>query len=164
VLLPIDSRYRRLDQVPASPLPAIGLALADLVGLPASLVDRVRSAVRRIELPTDEQSRPGWVSAATYGARRSIREFAAAGTRNFFEDADIERYSEILERHAFGAVGDFLHRHGFSTRELGQRAMSVINNFGGNAFVGSSVTGNSFSTANQFSKGSPAGGPIGARN
>ena len=177
VLYPISRRYRLLDQVASSGWPTVGLVLSDLVGLPATLVARARSAASRVRLPRDERPRPGWVTGGTYGARSSIRELAAARgrsipeiagsllsrgiwdlatelaggtlsageqrTRSYFEDSDIERYSEILERHMFGAIAAFLHSRGLSTRELGQRAMNVINNYGGNAFAGSSVTGTS---------------------
>ena len=155
VLFPISRRYRMLDQVPASGLPVFGLAIADLLALPASIIERTRSAMRRITLARSERPRQGWVGEATYGAWRSVREMAGtaaasveAKTRSYFEATDIERYSEILERHTFGSIAGFLESRGLSTRELGQRAMNVINNYGGNAIVSSPVIGNTFTTTN----------------
>jgi hypothetical protein len=139
VLLPLKDRYQRIDQQrPGAARPVVD-ALADLLQVPVSLVQRVISVCRRIRpLPQE----PGVLLPVKYGALRSIRELASDDdVENYFQRTDLERYVKVLETRVLRATGRFLEEHGISVSEFMSQAQQVVSK---NIHIEGSVNGNVF--------------------
>ncbi|MGH3905244.1 MAG: hypothetical protein ACRDTE_13795 [Pseudonocardiaceae bacterium] len=138
VLLPVSERYRSIDRV-REWRPFVG-SLVEWVVLPVSLFQRFRSAFRR-HVPLSQ--RPGELVPDRYGSAQSLREIAAdVDAQTYFQDADIERYVNVLDSALVRAVGQYLEERGYSVVEFTR--MAVGNNF--NIFgdvIGSAVGKNS---------------------
>lgn len=156
ILFPVQERYRSIDR-PAEPASAtFGRSLAELITLPASVPARLRSVFRRKNvLP----QRAGELVPDRYGAAKSIRELAAdTQAQTYFQDADTERYVNIMDRTLVRAVGKFLEERGYSVVEFTRMADPVINNYNVQGNVTNSILGNK----NRNTR-IPAGGAKGAR-
>ncbi len=130
-LFPLQDAYRKLDDVKLKSWRPPLLTLLDLVTFPATLPQRIKSALGGAT-PL-RFTRPDKASA--YGAQHSVREIASGHTtRSYFETADVTRYHEILRRHTLGAIAGFLDSRGLSSSEFTSRVMTLIdnsvNNFG----------------------------------
>ncbi|MCA1674937.1 MAG: hypothetical protein LC799_23030, partial [Actinobacteria bacterium] len=141
VLLPVSERYRSIDRVRAW-RPFLN-GLVEWVVLPVSLVQRCRSVFHR-HVPLSQ--RPGEVVPDRYGAARSLREIAAdVDAQTYFQDADIERYVNVLDSALVRAVGQYLEECGYSVVEFTRRtAGNNFNIFGdviGSAFGKNSKVG-----------------------
>lgn len=134
VLPPIRSGYRKIDSMSASPLPAIGRALVDLVGLPATVPRRVVRFCTTIKRP---RRRRGMVSPDMYGVRYSLRELAADTImHNYFQLADRERYVKVLESRLIPAISDVMREAGYEVATLEERAAVVSNS---NTYINNST-------------------------
>lgn len=141
-LLPVDERYRTVDDAPESAWTTGGHYFRELVLLPASVARRFRSAIRRHKVLVQ---RPGEMVPARYGAGQSLRELAAdTNAQNYFQDTDTERYINIMDSALFRAVGRYLEEQGYSVVEFMRQAKEVSNTFNINAPVtGSAIAVNS---------------------
>lgn len=84
------------------------------------------------------------------GALTSVRELAPEGDfHHFFQETDAIKYIQIIERHLFQIVGDFLRDHDVDTRDHEASQTNILqqnfgansnNNFGGNQSVGNNNT------------------------
>ncbi len=103
--------------------------------------------------------RAGELVPERYGAAQSIRELAAdTEAHTYFQDADTERYVNIIDRTLVRAVGKFLEERGYSVVEFTQMADPVINNYNVRGNVTNSTLGN-----NNRNTRMPAGGAKGAK-
>lgn len=126
ILFPVSERYRSIDRPADSPWTTAGRSLFELVALPASVVRRLRSVFRRHKKLVQ---RTGEIVPARYGAAQSLRELAAdTEVQTYFQDADAERYINIMDRALIRAVGKFLEERGYSVVEFTKMAEQVINN------------------------------------
>lgn len=159
ILFPVRERYRSIDR-PAEPLSAtFGRSLAELITLPASVPARLRSASRRKNMLPQ---RAGELVPDRYGAAKSIRELVAdTETQTYFQDADTERYVNIMDRTLVRAVGKFLEERGYSVVEFTRMADPVINNYNVQGNVINSILGNN--NRNTRMPTAPTGGTKGAR-
>lgn len=138
-LFPVSERCRSVDEPADSPWRTFGYSLVELIMLPASLLARLRSVFRRNKMLVQ---RPGELLPARYGAAQSIRELAAdTKTQTYFQDADTERYINIMDRVIFRAVGKFLEKRGYSVVEFTKMADPVINNYNVQGNVTNSLIG-----------------------
>jgi hypothetical protein len=138
-LFPVRERYRSIDGPADSPWTTFGRSLVELIILPASVPTRLRSAFRRRTMLVQ---RVGELIPARYGAARSLRELAAdTETQTYFQDADTERYVNVMDRALVRAVGKFLEERGYSVVEFTQMANPVINNYNAYGNVTNSVLG-----------------------
>ncbi|MGH3696275.1 MAG: hypothetical protein ACRDRX_20155 [Pseudonocardiaceae bacterium] len=139
-LYPVREDYRVADRPTDSPVVTVGRSLIELIVLPASVPARLRSAFRRRKISIQ---RSGELIPDRYGAAQSIRELAAdTGTQTYFQDADTERYINIVDRTLVRAVGKFLEERGYSVVEFMKIADSTINNYNIQGDVTNSVIGN----------------------
>jgi hypothetical protein len=138
-LLPIDPRYRTIDQHRAPVLGPLRDAAAGLCLLPATVLQRATRVFRSFKaLP----QRPGEIAPAKYGADRSLRELAQADrVQSYFQDVDVERYVRILDSTLFRAVGAYLQERGYSVVEFTKLADPVHNSYDlrGSTLVDSAV-------------------------
>jgi hypothetical protein len=134
VLKPIRSQFRQIDARSLSPWPTVRAALGALVRLPTTLPRRVKNLFTRIR-PLPRQR--GVISAAMFGARRTLRELAAdIEVHNYFQLADLDRYVKVLESRLTLAIIDVLAEAGYSVAALEKRVEAVSNN---NLFINSQV-------------------------
>jgi hypothetical protein len=139
VLHPVQERYRAVDRPADSPVIILGRSLIELIVLPATVLTRLRSVFRRHKMLVQ---RSGELVPARYGAAQSIRELAAdTDTQTYFQDADTERYINIMDRALVRAVGKFLEEHGYSVVEFTKMADSTINNYSIQGNVTNSIIG-----------------------
>ncbi|RSM47848.1 hypothetical protein DMA12_07725 [Amycolatopsis balhimycina DSM 5908] len=126
-LLPIDPRYRTIDQHRAPVLGPLRSTFAELCVLPATILQRAARVFRPFKaLP----QRPGEIVPAKYGADRSLRELAQADrVQSYFQDVDVERYVRILDSTLFRAVGAYLQERGYSVVEFTKLADPVHNSY-----------------------------------
>lgn len=126
VLRPIDADLKAVDNEPATPWAPVGRAVKDLVLLPASVVARaVRLVVRPRALPPDR----GRVNPDKYGSLLTLREMAAdPELDNYFQQADVERYTNLLRTRVTLAVAEVLRDAGCYTASFDQQVQSVVNN------------------------------------
>ncbi|MGH3914081.1 MAG: zinc ribbon domain-containing protein [Pseudonocardiaceae bacterium] len=137
VLLPVSERYRSVDRIRESSLTPLGRSLVELIIFPVTVGRRLRSTFRRHE-PLIQ--RPGEVVPDRYGAAQSLRELAAdTDTQTYFQEADVERYVNVIDGALVRAVGRYLEEQRYSVVEFTR--MAVGNNF--NIFQGD-VIGNAF--------------------
>ena len=137
VLPPIKDEYHAIDEyeiltpgvIARAGLRALAGSLSAGVMSPAGLIRMTWRALRRgMELQGQGRSIQERL-AFDYGATTSIREIAAEWRRkDFFQDADAERYIAIVERRVFEAIGSVLHQFGFRTDEFEHRVDMVIDN------------------------------------
>lgn len=129
--------------------------MADLADQPA----RLRSVFRRRNaLPR----RAGELVPDRYGAAQSIRELAAdTEAHTYFQDADTERYVNIMDRALIRAVGQFLEERGYSVVEFTRMTDPVVNNYNVQGNVTNSVLGNN--NRNTRMPAGSAGGTKGAK-
>ncbi len=159
ILFPVRERYRSIDRPAESPWATFGRGLAELITLPATVPARLRSVFRRRKILVQ---RVGELVPDRYGARRSIRELAAdTKAQTYFQDADTERYVNIMDRALVRAVGQFLEERGYSVVEFTQMANPVINNYNVQGNVTNSTLGNN--NRNTPTNPAPAGGAKGAK-
>jgi hypothetical protein len=159
ILFPVRERYRSIDRPAESPWTTFGRSLAELMTLPASAPARLRSVFRRRNMLVQ---RVGELVPDRYGAWRSIRELAAdTETQTYFQDADTERYVNIMDRALVRAVGKFLEERGYSVVEFAQMANPVINNYNVQGNVTNSFLGGG--NRNVRMNTAPAGGSKGAK-
>ncbi len=162
VLLPVNERYRSIDHIADSPWKTFGRSLTELVILPKSVVQRLRSTFRR---HTVLAQRGDELVPARYGAAQSLRELAAdTDVQTYFQDADAERYVNIIDRTLFRAVGRFLEEQGYSVVEFTQMADPVVNNYNVQGDVINSAMGSNNKVRNtRRPNTAPSGGPKGAK-
>ncbi len=158
VLPPLRESYRAIDYAARFGKGPFALALSAAVRLPASVIGRLRSVVHFFRpLP----QRPGEIVPDRYGTRRSLRELAADDdVQSYFQSVDVSRYSKIIERTLFRAVGDFLDRRGYSVVEFQEVASAVITNnvtVNGGTHVGSTIGAGSVVGAGTTRTGSVRG-------
>jgi hypothetical protein len=123
VLYPIADEYRSVDHMPIEPLRPLQDGFVELLRLPGTLLGRLGGLFRPIR---PMRTRPGLVRSAKYGARNSLRELAASGVPfNYFQDADILRYRQLLYGRMIRAVGQFLEDRGIAVTEFMAHAQSV---------------------------------------
>ncbi|MBE1496257.1 hypothetical protein H4696_003357 [Amycolatopsis lexingtonensis] len=138
-LLPIDPRYRTIDQHRAPVLGPLRDTFAELCLLPATILQRATRVFRSFKaIP----QRPGEIAPAKYGADRSLRELAQADrVQSYFQDVDVERYVRILDATLFRAVGAYLQERGYSVVEFTKLADPVHNTYDlrGSTLVDSAV-------------------------
>jgi hypothetical protein len=100
---------------------------------------RLRSVFRRRKVLSQ---RAGVLVPDRYGAAESIREIAAdTEAHTYFQDADTERYINIIDRALVRAVGQFLEDRGYSVVEFTRMADPVINNYNVQGNVTNSMLG-----------------------
>jgi hypothetical protein len=159
ILFPVRERYRSIDRPAESPWTTFGRSLAELTTLPASVLTRLRSVFRRRNMLVQ---RVGELAPDRYGAAHSIRELAA-GTKaqTYFQDADTERYVNIMDRTLVRAVGQFLEERGYSVVEFTRMADPVINNYNVQGNVTNSMLGSG--NRNTRMNTAPTGGTEGAK-
>jgi len=127
ILFPVAKRYRSIDHVVDSPWTTFGRSLFEWAVFPASALRRLRSVFRT---HTALVQGPGELIPARYGAAHSLRELAAdTEAQTYFQDADIERYVNIMDRALVRAVGQYLEERGYSVVEFMRMADPVTNNF-----------------------------------
>ena len=159
ILFPVRERYRSIDRPAESPLTTFGRILAELMTLPASVLARLRSVFRRRNMLVQ---RAGELVPDRYGAAQSIRELAAdTEAQTYFQDADTERYVNIMDRALVRSVGKFLEERGYSVVEFTQMADPVINNYNVQGNVTNSFLGGG--NRNVRMNMAPAGGTKGTK-
>ncbi|MGH3867602.1 MAG: hypothetical protein ACRDQ4_15985 [Pseudonocardiaceae bacterium] len=140
ILFPLRERYRSIDRPAESWSTTFDRSLAELIILPASVLARLRSVFHRRNMLVQ---RAGELVSDRYGAAQSIRELAAdTEAQTYFQDADTERYVNIMDRALVRAVGKFLDERGYSVVEFTRMADPVINNYNVQGNVINSVLGN----------------------
>jgi hypothetical protein len=123
VLYPIADEYRSVDHMPIEPLRPLRDGFVELLRLPGTLLGRLGGLFRPIR---PMRTPPGLVRSAKYGARNSLRELAASGVPfNYFQDADILRYRQLLYGRMIRAVGQFLEDRGIAVTEFMAHAQAV---------------------------------------
>lgn len=123
VLYPIADSYRVVDRKPLEPLGPLRDALIEWTRLPGSLLPRIGPLFRRIRPIAPGR---GVVLAAQYGSSYSLRELAAAGEpQNYFQDADITRYLQLLTGRTWRAIGEFLENHGIEVTDFMSQAAAI---------------------------------------
>jgi len=123
VLYPIAARYRVADHLPVEPLGPLRDALVDWLRLPSALPGRFISMVRRIR---PIKVRPGLVLPEKYGTSYGLRELAAnTGPNNYFQEADVTRYLQLLTGRMIRAIGQFLEGRGIEVTEFMAQAQTV---------------------------------------
>ena len=159
ILFPVREYYRSIDRPAESPWATFSRSLVELMVLPASVLARLRSVFRRRKvLP----QRAGELVPDRYGAAQSIRELAAdTEAHTYFQDADTERYVNIMDRALVRAVGQFLEERGYSVVEFMQMADPVVNNYNVQGNVTNSTLGNN--NRNTRMPTAPAGRTKGAK-
>ncbi|MGH3770530.1 MAG: hypothetical protein ACRDRW_03890, partial [Pseudonocardiaceae bacterium] len=140
ILFPLRENYRSIDRPAESSSAIFDRSLAELITLPATVLTRRRSGFgRKKMLP----QRAGELVPDRYGAAKSIRELAAdTEAQTYFQDADTERYVNIMDRALVRAVGKFLEERGYSVVEFTRMADPVINNYNVQGNVTNSTLGN----------------------
>jgi hypothetical protein len=140
VIYPIADEYRSVDSRPIEPLGPLRDGLVEWLRLPGTLLSRLGGMFGRIRpLPT----LPGLVQPEKYGARNSLRELAASGIpNNYFQDADILRYRQLLYGRMIRAVGQFLEKKGIEVTEFMAHAQSVGDQYTFNGPVEAAAIGN----------------------
>lgn len=152
VLLPVNERYRSVDHADDSPGRTLAHSIVELIILPAKLAQWFRSMFR--------SRRAGDLAPARYGAAQSLRELAAdTDVQNYFQDADAERYVNIMDRTLFRAVGQFLEEQGYSVVEFMQMADPVVNNYNVQGDVINSAMGSNNKVRNTREKAARPGRP-----
>ncbi len=140
VLPPIRHSYRLIDRWENPFLAPLRRSLTELMILPATVIRRYRSVLRRFE-PLAQ--REGEIVPDRYGAGKSLRELAADNdVQNYFQDVDVERYVKILDSALVRAVGQYLEDRGYSVVEFMKLADPVVNqtqHISGGTFLGSAV-------------------------
>jgi hypothetical protein len=133
VLYPIADAYRKVDNLPIEPLGPLRDGLVEWLRLPGTLLSRLGDLFRLIRpLPT----RPGLVVPAKYGVANSLRELAAGRrVNNYFQDADISRYLQLLTGRMVRAVGQFLENQGIEVTEFMAQAETAGDQYVFNAPV-----------------------------
>ncbi|HEY1571980.1 MAG TPA: hypothetical protein VGG05_11580 [Pseudonocardiaceae bacterium] len=123
VLYPIADSYRVVDRKPLEPLGPLRDAMIEWMRLPGSLPPRIGPLFRRIRPIAPGR---GVVLAAQYGSSYSLRELAAAGEpQNYFQDADITRYVQLLTGRTWRAIGEFLEQHGIEVTDFMSQAAAI---------------------------------------
>lgn len=138
-LLPIDPRYRTIDQHHSPVLGPLRHTAVEWCLLPATVLRRASTVFRGFKAL---QQRPDEVEPAKYGAGRSLRELAQADrVQSYFQDVDVERYVRIMDSTLFRAVGAYLQDRGYSVVEFTKLADPVYNTYDlrGSTFVDSAV-------------------------
>jgi hypothetical protein len=132
---------------------ALWRGVLDFMALPGTLFQRARTLWRagrdhynagRSSADVDSYDAP-----ARYGARRSLREIAAANDAiTYLQDVDSVRYVKLLERRSLAAVDHALRAHGLSTEEFAQQATTVVQStvINGGEFSGVNVVGQGSNT------------------
>lgn len=151
VLAPLRPRYRAIDERPTAGEGQLTRAILDLLQLPATVPDRVRSLLGG---PAPLRERAGEVRPDRYGADRTIRELAAdTDIRVYFQQLDALRYVNILQSCLTRAVGNFLDERGYSVVEFqrvatGPITLNSVSVSGGN-FFGSAVGAGTVTATNR---------------
>jgi hypothetical protein len=122
VLYPIKKRYKDLDRAPEeSPLGFVD-ALAELVRLPAAVVEKAARFRPPARMTTS-------MTPARYGSLYSLRELATdPEPEHYFQGVDVGRYVKVLSERMTRAVGRFLEDRGYAVDEFVRQAASVVNN------------------------------------
>jgi hypothetical protein len=122
VLFPVKREYKALDTAcERSPI-GFGQALAELVRLPAVVVEKVG----RFRAPARASTS---MTSARYGSLFSLRELGSAPEfEHYFQAADAGRYMKILSQRMTRAVGKFLESQGYSVVDFMKQAEAVVNN------------------------------------
>lgn len=160
ILFPVARRYRSIDHVADSPWTTFSRSLLEWAILPASVARRLRSVFRT---HTALVERPGELIPARYGAAHSLRELAAdTSAQTYFQDTDIERYVNIMDRALVRAVGQYLEKRGYSVVEFMRMADPVTNNFNIQGDVIGSAFGRNSKVGDVRVNAARAGGAKGA--
>ncbi|HEY3748122.1 MAG TPA: hypothetical protein VGL80_02895 [Pseudonocardiaceae bacterium] len=126
LLLPVDRRFRQVDQVPIAPLRPLRDGVLDLIRLPYTLPIRTVRLFRRIRSTSQAA---GTVQADRYGAWSSLRELGAgASMNNYFQTTDVDRYLKVLQTRMTRAIGEFLDARGIASTEFLAQAAQVVHN------------------------------------
>jgi hypothetical protein len=168
LLLPIKWEYQAIDGLSPSLWTPLSQAALDLVIFPARLPGRL---ARLISVIRPLPNAPGVLDARRYGSLVSLRELAEdEHVHNYFQRADVERYTKILRSRFISAVSQTMRDHGFSSAAFDLQATTVITNnvsFNGNAnapmVIGSHVGGNVSGGGTFNPGGAQPGGQAGAR-
>jgi hypothetical protein len=123
VLYPISDEYRIVDRMPIEPLGPLRDGLVEWLRLPSSLLGRTPGMFRRVR---PLRTRPGQPLPAKYGSGNSLRELAASnGPSNYFQDADIARYLQLLTGRMIRTIGQFLEGRGIEVTQFMAHAQEV---------------------------------------
>lgn len=149
-LYPIADAYRVVDRKPLEPLGPLRDALIEWTRLPATLALRLGPLFRRIKPIAPGR---GVVLAAQYGSAYSLRELAAADDpQDYFQDADITRYIQLLTGRTLRAIGEFLDDHGIEVTEFMRQAEAIGDQYTFNGPVYTTTVGGSGNNVNQRPK------------
>jgi hypothetical protein len=160
LLYPIDRRYQEIDSLPTSRWTPARQALLDLIRLPASIPGRIANLLSSFRpLPRE----PGTLDPRWYGSLQSLRELAAGrNVHDYFQRADVERYTKILDSRFIAAVSRIMREFGYSSAAFEEQAAAIVTNnvsFNGNynapVVVGSRVSGGVSSSGTQRVGGAP---------
>ena len=146
LLPPVQRRYQLADMLNEDRLTSRAVRdtlrgfAGDTAGAPSRLVGglrRNRNILRRMnEASQDSQE----FRAYDYGARLSVREFAAEpDVHKFLQALDGWKYVKLLDRVVSEAIIDFLTDHGVDTTEFRAGVAYVHNQFGGIDISGGQV-------------------------
>jgi hypothetical protein len=158
VLYPIAARYRVSDHLPVEPLGPLRDALVDWLRLPGALLGRIGGLVRRIK---PIRTRPGLVLPEKYGTSYGLRELGAGvGANNYFQDADVTRYLQLLTGRMIRAIGQFLEERGIEVTEFMAQAQAVGDQYTFNGPVQATSIGSNNKVTNRRRRRRPraAGG------
>ncbi|WP_345362552.1 hypothetical protein [Actinoallomurus liliacearum] len=147
-LRPIKAAYHEVDRLPTAISPsdvrlvaakavvqmageAIGAAVT-ICTFPYHLLLRALSRNRPVS-PRDQNEFGAEFPARRadvldYGARRSVREIGQApGAHHFFQDMDVKKYGDIVQKRVSELVIDFLEERNLDTGEYRARQATILN-------------------------------------
>ena len=155
VLPPVADTLRDVDHPRRLVADLLDRALTDLIRFPLSVVARFRRLCGLDRLPI--RTYPDELVPDKYGAGRSMRELAAETSEDWFHEADVLRYTGILEEAVLDGVRTHLREQDISLATFEKIAESIVIG----SVVNSAVAAGRGATASSTTTSSTAGGSDG---
>lgn len=125
VLTPIRAWYRTVDKMRTDSYRPFWLGFMMWLRLPFAALLRIGNLASWIRTPKREN---GVIDPDRYGVRASLRELAAGGYTDYFQQVDIERYEKIIDAQLLPSIGALIEAAGYSTAKFEEQTSTVINN------------------------------------
>lgn len=125
VLTPIRAGYRAVDKMRTDSYRPFWLGFMMWLRLPIGALVRIGSLASWIRTPKREN---GVIDPDRYGVASSLRELAAGGYTDYFQQVDIERYEKIIDAQLLPSIGAFIEAAGYSAAKFEEQTSTVINN------------------------------------
>jgi hypothetical protein len=125
VLTPIRAEYRAVDRMRTDSYRPFWLGFMMWLRLPFAALLRIGNLASWIRTPKREN---GVIDPDRYGVQSSLRELAAGGYTDYFQQVDIERYEKIIDAQLLPSIGALIEAAGYSTAKFEEQTATVINN------------------------------------